>query len=476
MKRPASVSRKSLIIGIAAVLVVALSAAAIILWPKLTRKDSDSGGGKTGETTAAGPEVPNPPVAIPDPAIKAAGEGTPVTPAGVQAALAGVAASPDLAKYSGIVIDPITGQALWERDFAKPQIPASTQKLLTATALLATVDPNRRLTTKVVAGEAPGEVVMVGGGDVTLSARRVGVDTIYDGAPTVGDLAEQVKSSGVEVTSIKVDTSYWTGNEIASGWRPDEDIRGTPKVRRGFITKMQALMVDGDREDPSAEYSIRTGDPAINAGKALARLLGNADIPVAAGPAAPDAKVLGQVQSQPMSILLSQTLIHSDNVLAEALAREVAIANGAAPSFDGVATVLPLVLSDLGIDTSGVAVFDGSGMSERNRVPARVLARIIELAVKGQKPALRNLLVGLPVAGVSGTLAERFNKPESAAAAGWARAKTGSLKGVHALVGYVPDVNGRVLVYALVSDGGKAEKTRAAQDHFVAVLRGCGCG
>ena len=42
-------------------------------------------------------------------------------------------------------------------------------------------------------------------------------------------------------------------------------------------------MVDGDREDPANENSIRTGDPAKTAGKALARLLGNPDMPLIAG-------------------------------------------------------------------------------------------------------------------------------------------------------------------------------------------------
>ena len=47
--------------------------------------------------------------------------------------------------------------------------------------------------------------MLVGGGDVTLSARNQGVDTVYDGAPLMSDLAAQIKASGVEVKRIVLD-------------------------------------------------------------------------------------------------------------------------------------------------------------------------------------------------------------------------------------------------------------------------------
>ena len=61
---------------------------------------------------------------------------------------------------------------IWNKDSNSPQIPASTAKLLTGAALLTSVDPTSRFVTKVVAGDQEGDIVLVGGGDVTLSARN----------------------------------------------------------------------------------------------------------------------------------------------------------------------------------------------------------------------------------------------------------------------------------------------------------------
>ncbi len=396
------------------------------------------------------------------------------TPAGVAKILGPALANAGLAKYTGVVLDAASGRVLWNKDSATASQPASTMKLLTGAALLTKVNPTSRFVTTVVKGSQAGDVVFVGGGDVTLSARAAGVTTVYPGAPTVADLAAQVTASGAPVKRILLDTSHWTGPDMADGW----DLGDIPS---GNITRMQALMVDGDRKDPSIEGSSRTGTPAVTAGKALARALGNANIPVTVGTAPKGAKVLGTVRSQPMSVLLSQALLNSDNILAEALARQVAIALGGAPSFDGASQATVIALQDLKLDTIGVTLTDGSGLSHKDLAPAALLANVMQLAVTGKVPALRGLLSGLPVAGVSGTLSKddgRFQTPASKAGVGWVRAKTGSVDFTYALVGYVPDVDGRLLVFALNSNGvfsAGPHQTRPAQDAFAAALRTCGC-
>ncbi len=461
-------SRRVMII-VAAVIVAALVAVGAVFF--VNSRDAAPTASDSGAATA---EIVDPPVALPAPKIAplAASDKIPST-AGIEAQLAGQLADPALAQFSGIVIDPETGTVLWNKDSNSPQLPASTAKLLTGTALLTSVDPTSRFVTKVVAGDQEGDIVLVGGGDVTLSARNEGVATVYDGAPLMADLAAQVRASGVDVKRIVLDTDYWSDPELADGWLTS-DIRGTPGSAQGYITRMSPLMVDGDREDPANENSVRTGDPANTAGKALARLLGNPDLQLVAGTAPEDGTVIGQVSSQPMSVLLAQALEKSDNVLAEALARQVAIARGAPPSFDGASAAILEALESLKIDTIGLELYDGSGLSTKDRVPPAVLAQVVALAVKGDTPALRNLLTGLPVAGVSGSLADRFQDPGSSAGAGWVRAKTGSLEVTYALAGYVPDVDGRIVVFAFVSNGVGAG-TRPALDALAAGLRGCGC-
>ncbi len=461
-------SRRTGII-VAAVVVAALVAVGAVVF--VTTRDSTST--TSGSQTSAA-DIVDPPVALPPAKIVplAASDKVPTT-AGIEAQLAAQLADPALAQFTGVIIDPTTGAVLWNKESNTPQLPASTAKLLTGAALLTSVDPTSRFTTKVVQGDQEGDIVLVGGGDVTLSARNEGVGTVYDGAPLMADLAAQVRASGVDVKRIVLDTDYWSGPDLADGWQTG-DIRGTPASAQGFITRMSPLMVDGDREDPANENSIRTGDPANTAGKALARLLGNPDLPLVEGSAPEGTAVIGQVSSQPMSVLLAQALENSDNVLAEALARQVAIARGAPPSFSGASAAIIEALEALKIDTIGVEMYDGSGISTKDRVPPAVLAQVVSLAVKGEPPALRNLLTGLPVAGVSGSLSDRYQDPGSSAGAGWVRAKTGSLEVTYALAGYVPDVDGRILVFAFVSNG-VSGGTRPALDALAAGLRGCGC-
>ncbi len=461
-----------MIIVLCLVLVAIAATAAVLYWPQ---SKASTATGSSVSSVVAPPTI----AAVDPPVTAAAAQITPLpvrsgkapTPAGVAKILAPSLANPAMAKYTGIVIDAATGKVMWNAKSGTASQPASTMKLLTGAALLTKVNPNSRLTTKVVRGSQPGDIVFVGGGDVTLSARSAGVTTVYDGAPTVADLAAQVIASGYPVKRILLDTSYWTGPDLADGWDASD-------IPAGYVTRMQPLMVDGDRKDPSKEDSSRTGTPAVTAGKALARALGNADIPVTDGTAPKGAKVLAEVQSQPVSVLLSQALLNSDNVLAEALARQVAIALGGAPSFDGASQATMIALQDLKLDTIGLVMADGSGLSHKDMTPTALLANVMTLAVTGKVPALRGLLAGLPVAGVSGTLSkaeDRFQTPASKPGVGWVRAKTGKVDVTYALAGYVPDVDGRLLVFALNSNGVTAGKSLDAQDAFAAALRTCGC-
>jgi len=130
---------------------------------------------------------------------------------------------------------------------------------------------------------------------------------------------------------------------------------------------------------------------------------------------------------------------------------------------------------------------DGSGLSTSDRVQARALVGIIDLVLDGRHAELSSMLQALPVAGFSGTLANRFTKPPAASAAGRIFAKTGTLDGAYALAGYLDDASGRVLSFALVANNanlgaqsattppGATANTEAALDRVAAGLAACGC-
>lgn len=387
------------------------------------------------------------------------------TAGGVTTQIAAALRNPDLGDLTGVIADAGTGQVLWQRDSARPRTPASTTKVLTAAAALLTLPADKRITTTVVAGAAPGEAVLVGAGDPTL---RAGDDSLFTDAPKIADLAAQLRRAGTPITRIAVDTSLFTGTDFARGW-DRADIAG------GDVTPVQSLIADSGRIRPGEDYSPRVADPALTAGRALAAALGLPASAVSEGTATKGAAQLAAVHSAPLTTRLHDALVHSDNVLAESIGREVAIATNRPASFDGAARAVIGTLRDAGFDLTGVELSDTSGLSSANRIPASVLDGIVTAAAGTGKAQLRPLLDLLPVAGATGTLADRYvtvNRP----GAGFVRAKTGSLSGVSTLAGYVTGKDGAVLTFTLMSSGTSVDVARPAMDAVTAALRGCGCG
>jgi D-alanyl-D-alanine carboxypeptidase/D-alanyl-D-alanine-endopeptidase (penicillin-binding protein 4) len=261
---------------------------------------------------------------------------------------------------------------------------------------------------------------------------------------------------------------------MAGGWLPG-DIAG------GYIAPIEPVMLDSARTVPLEDESPRSPTPALDAGRALAAALGIDPANVRLGTAPSGAGPLGSVESAPLRDRLGQMMWRSDNVLAEAIGRELAIAksesdtgSSGAGSFAGAITAVSDTLTAAGVDLTGMRMSDMSGLSLDDRVPARVLDRILALAAGSQDTVLRPMLDYLPVAGATGTLADRYAAGDRAGA-GWVRAKTGTLSESSALVGYVIDSDQRVLTFALMSNGTSPADSRPALDAIAATLRSCGC-
>lgn len=421
-----------------------------------------------------GPEVieTKPPAApaVVQPLVKAVTAGAPApTPAGVQQAIAGPAGNSALGTVTGSVIDPANGTALWQQGDTTPATPASSLKVLTAAAALLSLEKTDQLSTKVVQGAEPGSVVIVGGGDPTISG--VPGRSVYPGAATLDDLVNQVKQKGA-VTKVQFDLSRYTGEALGPQWE-QADIGG------GSVAPIVPFMLDGGRVDQANVNGARTGSPAQAAADAFAQRIGAPGATV--GTAPQGAQVLGEIKSAPIEQLVDNMMQISDNVLTEAIAREIAIKTGNEPSFAGGVKAVRDVLTKNGFDLTGATFVDGSGLSATNKIPAKLLTDVLSAAAKptlddARTAKLRPLLTALPVAGGSGTLAGRYTG-NSANGKGWVRAKTGTLTGVNALAGVVVDVDGRVLVFAFMSASNRNPETevRPALDVMAAALRGCGC-
>ncbi|MCC9306631.1 D-alanyl-D-alanine carboxypeptidase/D-alanyl-D-alanine-endopeptidase [Kitasatospora sp. RB6PN24] len=434
-----------------------------------------------GGPPAAAPPPASAAPAVLQPAVQQGTEGEPTT-AGVQAALGGLTTDRALAALSFAVVDGGTGKLLLGGNETAPATPASTTKVATSVAALGLLPQTTRLTTKVVRGAAPDEIVLVGAGDPTLTGLnqdqvRIGGSPVdADSAPaSMPDLARQtaasLKAAGLTTVHLGYDTSLFTG----SPFHPFND--GTD------LGPMSALMVDEGRITATDDVDApgRVADPTAQAVAEFTRLLAAQGVKVADQPkeeqAPVGAAVLGQVQSPTIVRLIERALTNSDNTLAEAIGRQVALASHQPAGYEGAGAATTAELARLGVPIQGVQLFDGSGMNPGNTIPAAVLADLVALAASPDHPQLRPVLTGMPIGGFTGTLRSRYTAAEGTAdGAGIVRAKTGSLSGVSTLAGTVVDADGRLLAFALMSKGfDDAGAAHAAMDRIVVKLAACGC-
>src|SRR5216683_5762984 len=416
------------------------------------------------------------------------GDGSMPTASGLRSALAGPLSAAALGPaVSAVVADPVTGRVLLSEDGARMLTPASTTKLVTSVAALAVLGPGATFTTRVVQGATPDRIVLVGGGDPTLAVNKFPAQD-YPKPATLASLAaaaaRALKAARRTTVSVGYDSSLYTGPALAPGWPANY-------VSTGNVTPIVSLEVDQGRltaagapEDSDDPYNLgpRATDPAGMAAASFAALLTADGLRVTGPPAAQAAPAHAQgiasVSSPPLAAIVEQMLEESNNVIAENLARQVALATGMPASFSGAAAAVTGELRRLGVGT-GLHLVDGSGLSPQDGIAPATLVKVLTLATADAR--VRPLLAGLPVAGFSGTLSggESVFSGIGGAALGSVRAKTGNLSTVTALAGLVTDKAGRTLAFAFMADripaAGMLRTAAGAIDEAAAALANCGC-
>ncbi len=407
-------------------------------------------------TSSAEPAAPLP--ARPAPACPAPTSGpAPAAPPPLLAALNGALADPG---FRGVTV----GVSMWVEGYGEvlasgadvPLPPASAQKLFTAMGALALFEPDDAMTTAVrasgpvVDGVLQGDVVLVGGGDPTLTA---------GGPHSLDALATGVREAGITAVTgdVVADESRHDGARAAPGWQDWQ--------QPTYVGPLSALMLDDNRRRADPDY---LAGPAVGNAAVFRTALAERGVGVAGavtdGTAPPGAPVVASLRSRPVPALVADMLQRSDNETAEMLTREAGLEAGGAGTTPAGTDALAAALAPLCVPLAGVAD-DGSGLSRANRRTAREWRELLQAAQS--QPWGPQLREDLPLAGRSGTLAGRFR---GTPAEGNVRAKTGTIIGGRALAGYLTTAGGRSAVFAVVVNGDGWRASLGAIDRLVVTL------
>ncbi|ROP64251.1 D-alanyl-D-alanine carboxypeptidase/D-alanyl-D-alanine-endopeptidase [Curtobacterium sp. PhB115] len=413
------------------------------------------------------------PTSTPKPTPTADARAVPKDPAGPSAlrtcSIATAASASGLGAFEGYVMDAKTGEVLFSKDGDEAAQTGSVMKTLTTATALAVLGGDHTIPTTVTK-ESGGTIALVGHGDATLSA---GGGTVYPGAPTLAQLAQQVKAKvgSTPITTIVTDDTYWSD---ADAWDPTWPVS---ERTIGYQPNITALMVDGDRANPAAATSPRSEDPVGRAGAAFRTALVNAGVAGAGSAqivkrATTSTDTIATVSSQPVSTLIGQMIPNSDNTLAEMLARISSKESGSNGSAASLTAVYRSALSSYGVDPSGITIKDGSGESAANAVSPNFVAHLMVQVAAGAK-GLGTLANALPVSGQSGTLASRFTGA-NAVARGKVHAKTGWIDSANTLGGYIDAADGSRLTFAFYAIGSSRAAALPALDAVTAATYSCG--
>ena len=418
------------------------------------------------------------------------------------------------------VCDPATSAMLYEHNGAKAMLPASTMKTISCAYALETLGPDHRFrtTAKVEAleqGAVSGPLYLVGSGDP------------FTHASDLSPLAESIAQAGITSVpgGVVADVSLFSGRRWRGGWTADDFTYGygawpdainlnrqttrltvrpgavdspaqvdwdIPEVPFEIANETLTVPEGGhtelwvDRSLDSNRFTV-TGtialgaeprafdrsfvDPGLVAATLLAARLRDRGVEVGDhigyGEAPPSALEVAALESLPLREILDVTLKISDNLAAELLVWTTAIERGSGPSFADAMGDLTRWLEARGMPMDGLRLADGSGLSRYDYLTPRFLAR--HMASMVESPLFSIFRDCLPVAGVDGTLGNRFR---GSILEGKVAAKTGSLSRVACLTGYAPRDDGSLLAFAVLSSGHDCptEEVYRAQEDIIAAI------
>jgi serine-type D-Ala-D-Ala carboxypeptidase/endopeptidase (penicillin-binding protein 4) len=332
------------------------------------------------------------------------------------------------------------GNRLGSLNSSEALIPASATKLITAAVALEVLKPEFVYTTKVHGSlDAAGlvaDLYFVGGGDPIIVRNEYVASEKYPttSGTSLEKLADSLVAAGLRrVTGsvVGVDNRY-DNLRFVDVW-PD-DFHYTEAGPLG------ALIVD---DGVVLGQNTKPEDPAIAAAIELQNLLNARGVLFGALPRRdvlpPEIPEIASIQSAPLTAIIQEMMVNSDNNTSELLLKEIGFASKGSGSTAAGLEVVKEQLTKWKIDKD-VLIFDGSGLASDGRVSCETFTELLNKF----STVMPNLMA---VAGETGTIRDTF---DGTSVAGKLLAKTGTLNGVKALVGYLPITNSDPVTFSLL--------------------------
>jgi D-alanyl-D-alanine carboxypeptidase/D-alanyl-D-alanine-endopeptidase (penicillin-binding protein 4) len=436
------------------------------------------------------------------------------------------------ATSGAIVLDAKNGSQLYGRNADRAITPASNTKILTAATALHVLGPGYRFKTEVIRRARPGSdgvlrgrLYLKGYGDPTtmkadfaglarqvraagirrvsgklivdstffdsvrynpnwstayasdyyaaeIAALTVAPNTDYDSGTTIISYAPRSRGSRAKITTVPAAAA----NYVKIVNKTTTSARGTSSsfwAHRAYGTN--TITVGGRVPlGRTGSWMITVHKPELYAGAVFRAELAKAGVTIAGSTAigqlpGTSHTLVGVDRSMPLSQLLVPFMKLSNNMHAEALTKTMGTLKGNPGNWADGLSYTKAYLKSTGAPMAGVVLVDGSGLTRRNKLTPRALARFLDkIQDETWWPAFDH---ALPVAGntkrmVGGTLRHRMNGTK---AANNAHAKTGTLSGVTALSGYVTGADGRRYVFSMLSQH-SGSTPRPVENTFVLAL------
>ncbi|MBT9524803.1 MAG: D-alanyl-D-alanine carboxypeptidase/D-alanyl-D-alanine-endopeptidase [Rhizobacter sp.] len=266
-----------------------------------------------------------------------------------------------------------------------------------------------------------------------------------------------IVSTEPPLAGVRVDVGVPLSNGVCNDWRAAlrPDLADPQRIR--FAGHYASAC--GEKQWPLAYADPKAYNPRVLAG--LWREMGGRLIGRVRDGQAPTDPPSFELSSPPLAELVRDINKFSNNVMAQQLFFTLAVTQRGSGTPEQARDLLRQWLVDRFGDDARAAVIDnGSGLSRESRLTAQLMARLLQAAYAG--PAMSELMSSLPVSGIDGTLRRARN-----AATGRAHLKTGSLKDVAGVAGYVLSHGGRRHVLVAIINHPNANAARPALEALV---------